>query len=61
MTTMGVGRSAMIRRVVSSPSMPGRRMSIEITSGRALAIDAKASSPEATAATSSSRGSRETM
>ena len=32
-TTIGVGFSAMIRRVASKPFMPGRRMSIEMTSG----------------------------
>ena len=50
MTTMGVGCSDMIRRVASSPSIPGRRISIEITSGWTRPISCRASSAELTAA-----------
>ena len=60
-TTIGVGCSDMIRRVASSPSMPGRRISIEITSGCTRPISWSASSAEPTAAATTRRGSRAMM
>src|SRR5579871_1819643 len=57
-TTIGVGRSRMIRSVASNPFIPGRRMSIEMTSGAVRSRIRSASSPVSTAPTSSRRGSR---
>ena len=57
-TTIGVGLSTITLCVVSKPFMPGRRMSMEMTSGESFSRSASASSPVSTAATTSRRGSR---